>query len=309
MPKIAPMKSNQIKISPNGPIFSRIVAGVWKWGAWGWNLNTQQHLTLIKKCLDYGVTTFDHADIYGDYTSEGDFGRALKLEPSLRNKMQIVTKCGIKLITPNRPSHKVKSYDTSKKHILWSVENSLKELNTDYIDLLLIHRPSPLMNADEIAEIFQRLKKEGKVLHFGVSNFTPSQFKLLENRVDLVTNQIELHLMRPKPFFDGTLDLCQRLRTAPMAWSPLTSGKIFKDLDSKPVRRIIAAAGDMLEKYNIELDQLLLAWLLKHPANIIPVLGTAREERIKAAVDALEIDITREEWFTLWEASLGKEVP
>ena len=302
------MNINKIQISPNGPTFSRIVAGVWKWGEWGWKLNDQQHLTLIKKCIEYGVTTFDHADIYGHYTSEGDFGRALSSEPSLREQMQIVTKCGIKLITPNRPAHKVKSYDTSRKHILWSVENSLKELQTDRIDLLLIHRPSPLMNADEIAEVFTQLKKEGKVLHFGVSNFTPSQYKLLNSRFELVTNQIELHLMRPKPFFNGTLDLCQRLRVSPMAWSPLASGRIFKDLDSKPVRRIISAAESIMEKYEIELDQVLLAWLLKHPSNIVPILGTARHERVKSAVDALNIDLTREEWFELWEASLGHEV-
>lgn len=303
------MKSNIIRISPNGPTFSRIVAGVWKWGAWGWNLDTQQHLTLIKKCLEYEVTTFDHADIYGEYTSEGDFGSALKLEPSLREKMQIVTKCGIKLITPNRPSHKIKSYDTSKEHIRWSVENSLKQLHTDRIDLLLIHRPSPLMNADEVAEIVEKLKQEGKIIHFGVSNFTPRQLQLLNSRTEVVTNQIELHLMRPKPFFSGILDLMQQHKMSPMAWSPLTSGRIFKDLDSKPVRRILRVAEDILEKYNCELDQLLLAWLLKHPSNILPVLGTARHERVKSAVDALQIDLTREEWFELWQASNGKEVP
>jgi len=302
------MNSNKLRISPSGPIFSRIVAGVWKWGAWGWNLNTQQHLTLIKKCLEYDVTTFDHADIYGGYTSEGDFGKALKLEPSLRDKMQIVTKCGIKLITPNRPSHKIKSYDTGKKHLIWSVENSLKQLQTDRIDLFLIHRPSPLMDGDEIAETIELLKKQGKILHFGVSNFRPRQFQFLNSRTEIVTNQIELHLMKPKPFFDGTLDLMQQHKISPMAWSPLTSGRIFKDIDSKPVRRIIKASESMLEKYNCELDQLLLAWLFRHPSNILPVLGTARAERVKAAVDALNIELTREEWFELWEASNGNEV-
>ncbi len=303
------MIANKIQISPNGPVFSRIVAGVWKWGQWGWKLNDQQHLSLIQSCLEQEVTTFDHADIYGDYTSEADFGRALQLQPSLREKMQIVTKCGIKLKSNNRPNHKIKSYDLSKEHIITSVENSLRNLHTDRIDLLLLHRPSPLMDADDVAEAIIQLKKQGKILHFGVSNFTPSQFKLIQSRLEIATNQIELHLMKPKPFFNGTLDLCQRMKVSPMAWSPLASGRIFTDLDSAQVRRIVSAAEPILEKYDAELDQILLAWLLRHPSKILPVLGTARPERVEAAVDALRIELTREEWFMLWEASLGHEIP
>ena len=303
------MYSNKIKISSGGLELSRIVAGVWKWGVWGWKMSDQAHLELIEKCIEYGATTFDHADIYGHYTSEGDFGRALKLNPSLREKMQLVTKCSIKLTTPNRPSHNIKSYDTSKEHIIWSAENSLKELNTDRIDLMLIHRPSPLMNADEIAEAFNQLKKDGKVLHFGVSNFTTSQFDLLNSRIELATNQVELHLMRPEPFLDGTLDQCQQHSVSPMAWSPLSSGRIFTELEDEQVQRIRKAAEPLLEKYNIQLDQLLIAWLLKHPSNILPILGTARHERVLAAVEALKIELTREEWFVLWEAAQGQEVP
>ena len=302
------MYSNRIELKKGSLALSRIVAGVWKWGIWGWKMSDQNHLALIEKCLEYDVTTFDHADIYGHYTSEGDFGRALKIKPSLRDQMEIVTKCGIKLITPNRPSHQIKSYDTSREHIIWSAENALKELNTDYIDLLLIHRPSPLMNADEIAEAFTTLRDQGKVLHFGVSNFTTSQFELLNSRIELITNQVEIHLMRPEPFLDGTLDQCQQHRITPMAWSPLTSGRIFKE-ESDTVNRIKKVATPLLEKYNCQLDQLLIAWLLKHPSNIIPILGTARHDRVLSAVDALKINLTREEWFGLWEASIGHEVP
>jgi predicted oxidoreductase len=303
------MYSNKIKISPNGLELSRIVAGVWKWGVWGWQMPDQAHLALIEKCLEYGATTFDHADIYGHYTSEGDFGRALKLNPSLRQKMQLVTKCGIKLTTPNRPLHTIKSYDTSKEHIIWSAENSLKELNTDRIDLMLIHRPSPLMDADEIAEAFTALQQAGKVLHFGVSNFTTTQFDLLNSRIKLATNQVEIHLMRPEPFLDGTLDQCQQHRIAPMAWSPLSSGSIFTNLEEEQVQRIRKAATPLMEKYSIALDQLLIAWLLKHPSHILPILGTARPERVLAAVEALKIELTDEEWFVLWEAAQGREVP
>jgi len=156
----------RIKLSEQGPEFSKIVFGTMNWGSWGGNLNPQQTLTLIEKSMDLGVTTFDHADIYGDYTTEFDFGKALGLKPEVRQKMELVTKCAIKMVTPNRPNHQVKSYDTSQEHILVSVDNSLKALKTDYIDLLLIHRPDPLMDPCEVAKTIDKLKKEGKVRHF-----------------------------------------------------------------------------------------------------------------------------------------------
>lgn len=299
----------KIQTSSDGLVLSRIVAGVWKWGKWGWNFDDQQHLSLIKKCIEYGVTSFDHADIYGGYTSEADFGNALKHDTSLREKIQIVTKCGIKLTTPNRPKNKIKSYNTSKEYIISSVEQSLINFRTDYLDALLIHRPSPLMDADEIAGAVEQLKKDGKILHFGVSNFTPPQFDLLNSRTPLVTNQVELHLMHEQPFLDGTLDQCQQYRIAPMAWSPLTSGRVFRDVDDERVRRINQVAKGLMEKYKAALDQILIAWLIKHPSNIIPILGTGRPDRVLSAVNALSIQLTREEWFELWEASLGHEVP
>ena len=299
----------QIQLTENGPRFSRIVAGVWKWGVWGWKLNDQDTLTLVEKCLEQGVSTFDHADIYGHYTAEADFGKIFRLNPSLRDKMQLVTKCGIKLVTPNRPAHKIKSYDTSKAYILQCVDNSLRDLQTDYLDLLLIHRPSPLMDPDEIAAAFDQLKQAGKVQHFGVSNFTPSQFQLLASRTELVTNQIEASIIHLDPFLNGTLDQSLEKRVAPMAWSPLGSGKVFAKEPDEQVQRIRKVGNQLQEKYNASLDQILLAFLLKHPARILPVLGTARAERVAAATQALNIELTREEWFELWEASTGKEVP
>ncbi len=299
----------QIQLKKEGPKFSRIVAGVWKWGKWGWNLNDQQTLTLVKQCLEQNVTTFDHADIYGDYTTEANFGKIFKLQPALRDKVQLVTKCGIKLVSENRPQHKIKSYDTSKAHILESVDKSLKNLNTDYLDLLLIHRPSPLMNPSEIAEAFTALRATGKVLHFGVSNFSPAQYRMLSSRTELVTNQIEASILQLSPFLDGTLDQCVEKRMSPMAWSPLGSGKVFSTEPVEQVLRIRKVANELGEKYNAGLDQILLAFLLKHPARILPVLGTARAERIAAAVQALNIELTQEEWFELWQASQGKNIP
>jgi predicted oxidoreductase len=289
---------------------SKIVAGVMKWGVWGENLDTAALERLIEGCIEIGVTTFDHADIYGHYTEEARFGEVLKKKPSLRQQMQIVTKTDICLITPNRPQYSIKSYDTSKAHILQSVENSLAALGTDYIDALLIHRPDPLMNADEIAEAFQQLKESGKVLHFGVSNFQPSHFALLNSRFPLTINQIEASALHLTPFLDGTLDQCQQYRVLPMAWSPLGGGNIFdKNSTDERILRLRKTIVSLGEKYNCTSDQVLIAWLLLHPSGIAPVLGTSKLERVKSAVEAQKITLSREDWFSVWSASTGVEVP
>ena len=281
-----------------------------KWGLWGHQLDTQGMLRLIEESVDYGVTTFDHADIYGNYTTEAEFGEALKLQPMLREQIQIVTKCGIKMQVPQRPHHRLKSYDTSPEHIRASVDRSLRNLNTDYIDLLLIHRPSPLMDADLIAGEFEYLKKEGKVRYFGVSNFTPTQFDLLNSRFPLVTNQVEASLLHLPPFTDGTFDQCQQHRIRPMAWSPLGGGRIFSATPDEQAQRILATARNIIERreQDIGIDQLLLSWLMRHPTGILPVVGTARIERLKAAADAAHIMMSREEWFELLQASARSEV-
>jgi len=300
---------NRIKIAPGGPTLSRIVFGTMSWGAWGWKLRTRAMTQLIEESIENGITSFDHADIYGAYTTEADFGKALKVRPDLRGQIQLITKCGINLVTPNRPVHKIKSYSTSREHILGSVENSLKTLNTDYIDLLLIHRPSPLMNPDEIAEAFNHLRTSGKVRHFGVSNFTPSQFSMLHSRIELATNQVEASILHLPSFFDGTFDQCITKRISPMAWSPLGGGNLFTKQGEIRIQRIQKVAKAICKRCgDVGLDQIYLAWLLKHPAQILPVLGTARIDRMKAAAGALQINMTDEEWFELLEASRGKEV-
>ncbi|GAB4326795.1 MAG: aldo/keto reductase [Flammeovirgaceae bacterium] len=299
------MYLSRIKLMPEGLELSRIVTGVWRWGS----LSSQDVFRLIESSLEHGITTFDHADIYGGYTIEEIFGKALHYQPSLRQKIQLITKCGIKLISPNRPTHAIKSYDTSALHIKFSVENSLKMLKTDYLDLLLIHRPSPLMNADEIAETFAQLRKEGKVKHFGVSNFTSAQFQLLNSRFPLVTNQIEISVYHLTPFTDGTLDQCQQLRVSPMAWSPLGSGKIFQHPpQDAQTWRLQEALNKICSKYQVGYDTILLSWLLQHPAQILPILGTTNAHRFKSAIQSLDIKLTQEEWFMLWTASTGKEV-
>lgn len=292
--------SSSFKMSP-------IIAGTMKWGIWGARFSTQQYVSMIESCLENNVTTFDHADIYGHYTVEEEFGKALLMDASLRKKMQLITKCGIKMISANRPVHTIKSYDTGKQHIINSVENSLKNFNTDYIDMLLIHRPDPLINAIQIAEVFNLLKQQGKVLHFGVSNFNPSQAEMINSYFPLTANQVEISILQLDAFTDGTLDHCQTKNIVPMAWAPLGGGNIFSSEEERS-KRIIAVANLLAEKYNALPEQILLAWLLQHPAKIKPVLGTAKQQRIKPAIEAIKINLLREEWFALWRASTGKEV-
>lgn len=288
---------------------SKVIAGTMKWGAWGSKFSTDQYLKIIEECISLGVTTFDHADIYGHYTTEADFGKALRLKPELRDQMQLISKCGICMVTPNRPQHKIKHYDTSREHILRSVENSLINLHTEYLDILLIHRPDPLMDPDEIAEAFAQLQQQGKVNHFGVSNFTPSQTELILSRFPLITNQIELSVLHLEPFLDGTLDQCINKNIIPMAWSPLGGGNLFAKLEDERNQRIVAVASMLADKYDAGPDQILLSWLLQHPSEVIPVLGTSRIERVQAALEATNISMTREEWFMLWRASIGREIP
>lgn len=299
----------RISISPEGPEFSRIALGMWRLN--DWKMKTRELVRFIQTALELGFTTFDHADIYGLYTVEELFGKALKEKPSLREKMQIVTKCGIKLVSENRPENTFHAYDTSRDHILKSVEASLKNLNTDYLDVLLIHRPDPLMNADEVAEAFLHLRKSGKVRHFGVSNFTPFQFDLLQSRLDfpLVTNQVEVSVIKMDAMHDGTLDQCQQLQISPMAWSPLGGGNLFSGNGEKEqrLRNELQKIGE--ETGGAAIDQLALAWLLKHPSKIIPVLGSGKLDRIRGAAGALELELSRDQWFRIWTASAGQEVP
>lgn len=288
---------------------SPVIAGCMKWGQWGVNYSTAQYLQLIEECIAAKITSFDHADIYGDYTVEEEFGNALKQKPHFRQQMQLITKCGIRRFTPNRPEHAISSYDTSKKHILTSTERSLKNLHTDYIDLLLIHRPEPLMNPIEIAEAFTQLKKEGKILHFGVSNFTPSQMDMMVKAFDVEFNQLEVSVLHLDPFHDGSLDKCIEHTIRPMSWGPMGSGKLHTDDDDKRNIRVVAVANLLAEKHNATVDQILLAFLFKHPSRIIPVIGSTKIERLKLAYDAAKINIAREEWFMLWRASKGHEIP
>lgn len=282
------------------------IVGCMRWGVWGANFTTKQYETIIDQCLSIELNVFDHADIYGHYTTEADFGNALKGKSSLRNQMKLITKCGINMLTPNRPQHQIKSYDTSALHITKSVEQSLKNFHTDYIDTLLIHRPDILMSVEEIADTISTLKDAGKIKTFGVSNFTTSQVALLHKCIPIEHHQVEISVTKLNAFDDGILDQCQTLNTEAQSWSPMGNG-LFTEQHEKNTR-ILNTASELANNYNCSQNQILLAFLYAHPAGIVPVIGTTKFERIEEAKRAIDIKLSREDFYKLWSASTGKEV-
>ena len=299
-------ESMHVPASPGQYALSPIVAGVWRLADWTWS--AAERLTWMEGCLDLGVTSFDHADIYGGYRVEELFGEALALSPSVRQRMQLVSKCGIRLRHPARPAHRIKHYDSSALHIIASAEESLRLLGTDYLDVLLLHRPDPLMDADEVARAFDELRTSGKVRYFGVSNFTPAQFDLLQSRTPLVTNQIELHPLHLAPLSDGTLDQCQQHRIQPMIWSPLAGGRLMTGDDpvSVRVRDALTAIG---ARHAVSSATMAFAWLLRQPSRPIPVAGSRRIEAMQEAVAALSLELDAQEWTEIWSAATGHDVP
>lgn len=283
---------------------SPIVAGTMNWGIWDKNLSTAEMDHLMHVCVENQISSFDHADIYGNYTTEADFGKAFAQSKIDRNKIQLITKCGIQHV--NGRDNKIKHYDYSKDYIIWSAENSLKNLQTDYIDVLLLHRPSPLMQPDEVAEAVAKLKKEGKIIDFGVSNFTSSQTELLRQKTEIDFNQIQFSATHHEAMLDGNLDYMQLHHIRPMSWNPL--GTVFRE-DTEQTRRLKKLLVNLVEKYHFGSDTILLAWILKHPAGIIPVAGTVNVARIQHLMKAVELELDPLDWFAIWTESMGNKVP
>lgn len=275
------------------------------WGSWGKQFSTAQMQALLEEAFGLGIATFDHADIYGGYTTEAAFGKAFRASSIAREKIQFISKCGIQFPCDRRPLP-VKHYDYSPEHIHKSVENSLKNLHTDYLDLLLLHRPSPLMDVLPIAETILQLLDQGKIKYFGVSNFSPYQMQLLQKEVPLEWNQLECSLTHEKPMLDGTLDYMQVAEIGTMAWSPL--GSYFKEKTPKN-KRLHTPLEALCKKYACQEDQLLLAWLLQHPSKIYPVVGTTSVARLKKSLEAQKIALEIPDWFLLLEASMGEPLP
>ncbi len=300
----------KIKIASHSKVeVSEFIFGAWRLNEDSEGKSSTRVLNKIQACLDSGITSFDHADIYGDYTCEEIFGSALKLDTSLYSKIQIITKCNIGLVSKKR-NYFTKHYNSDPSHIQSSVENSLINLGVEKIDVLLLHRPDPLMNAESTAKKLDELVDSGKVLSIGVSNFSVSQFQLLnfflKNKI--VTNQMEISLVEMKSMYDGTLDDCQKNKIRPMAWSPTAGGKIFSS-DDERFERIRETLHQLSEKYSTTSESLVYAWLLHHPVGILPILGTNKIDRIKLISKCFDIKLEKQDWFQLWSASTGTEVP
>ncbi len=285
---------------------SPIIAGVMNWGLWDKNLNTREMNHLIHLFYENGITSFDHADIYGGYTTETAFGKAWANSKIAREKVQFISKCGIQYIAESRPENRIKHYEYSKEYIISSVENSLKNLQTDYLDIFLLHRPSPLMRANEIAEAVEKLKADGKILSFGVSNFTASQTALIQSKTEVSFNQIQFSATHHDAMLDGSLDFMELHNIQPMAWNPL--GVAFRE-NTDQTFRLRQLLAKLVEKYGVGADIILLAWVKQHPANILPVAGTINVSRIQQLMKAQTLVLDTQDWFAIWAEPMGHRVP
>lgn len=284
---------------------SRLIYGMWRLGD-DENTSPSHVQAKIESCLTQGITTIDQADIYGGYMAEEIFGQVLKASPHIREQIQIVTKCDIIAPVGRHASARVKYYDTSAAHIQQSVEDSLRLMCIEQIDLLLIHRPDPFMDHQDTGAVLDQLISSGKIGAVGVSNFKPHDWTLLQSamRNQLVTNQIEVSVMANQPFVNGDIAFLQERAIAPMAWSPLAGGELFRAKHSSLTTVLQAKADEV----GVDIGAVAVAWLLAHPARIMPVLGTNNLERINRISDALKVTIDRQTWFEIYQAANGHEV-
>ena len=299
----------RIKLATHGPEFSRMVFGTWR--LLDAKLTPQEINRRLHVCLDLGVTTIDTAEIYGLYEVEQMLGEALALTPGLRDKVEVVTKAGIYVPCSYHPQLHTAHYNATGPRLIKSLEKSLRFLGTDHVELFLVHRPDWLTRADDTAAGLNELLRTGKIRAAGVSNYSASQFDLLNSHLEqpLVTNQVEFHLLHLEPINDGTFHQCEKLGVRPMAWSPLAGGRMF-DPSNTAAQRLAAAAKGMSSRYNeATLEQLAYAWILANPSQPLPVFGTTKLERLQSAAQADAIVMEREDWYALWEAAQGHKVP
>lgn len=284
---------------------SNFIQGYWRLAEWGWS--AQQCLSFIESHLSLGISSVDHAHVYGKPSCEVLFGQALALDKGVRDRIEIISKCGI---VPSN-SKEIGHYNSSRKAIIESVDTSLNRLGTDYLDVLLLHRPDFLMAADDVAHAFERLHQQGKVKHFGVSNFTASQFSLLQSRLDfsLVTNQIEMNPLNLAVFETGILEELQKVGCRPMAWSCLAGGAVF-NLNNNQTARIKQVLNTLVEELNAKtIEQVIYAWVMRHPSNPLPILGSGNIARTALAIESQALLLNHEQWYRVWCASKGQPVP
>lgn len=300
-----------LNLSPHGPAVSRLVYGTWRLLADPALATAQAIARRLELCVDLGITTLDTAEIYGGYDVEERIGQALALAPHLKQKLQIITKFGIYVPHPRHPDRKAAFYDASAERVVKSTDKSLRLLGVDTLDVLLVHRPDWFTAAQDTAQGLEQVISAGKVRHAGVSNYTVSQFNLLQSCLSqpLVTNQLELNLLAMDAMYDGTLDQCQQLRIHPMAWSPLGGGRLLNSDDPAAVR-VRALCQSLRETYGgASVSTVAHAWVMAHPSGCVPVIGTNKEDRLRELVAASNLKMDRRDWYALWEAAKGHKIP
>jgi len=308
---VATTMIGRTRISAQGPECSALVYGTWRLLDDAAGAEPAALVERFHQLIDLGVTTIDTAEIYGRYMVERAIGAALALDKGLRAKLEIVTKAGIYVPNAFHPERKVAFYNASAARLIKSAEKSLRLMGIDHIDVLLVHRPDWLTDADDTADGLNRLLRDGKIRSAGVSNYSVHQYELLSTRVDapLVTNQIQFSLLHMDPMFDGTADQCQRHRVRPMAWSPLAQGRLLRD-DNEAAVRVQQLCAELSPKYgDATVDQLAYAWIMAHPSRPLPVLGSNKIERVLSAARATDIVLEREDWYALWTAAQGRRIP
>lgn len=285
--------------------FSRVIHGEMRSLEWGMDVDAYQ--AFIEQLIARGVTTIDHADIYGGFEGEAFLGKVFKQAPHLRAQVEIVTKCGIQYPNPQCPDTFINHYNYDYDYIIQQANRSLEKLQIECIDVLLLHRPSPLMDASEIARAFTDLKAAGKVRYFGVSNFYQDHFNLIQAAYGekLVTNQIEVSAVCHEHIDNGNLDFMQKNNTSAMIWSPLAGGRIFAP-ESESDIRTAAAVAKIADELGVSIDAVLYAWLYKMPNNLMPIVGSGKLDRVDVAIQALDIKLSVQQWFTILQAQMGK---
>lgn len=293
-----------IRLGEYGPEVSPVIYSFWRALEDPDGISYRTVQAKLHACLDQGITTFDHADVYGNYQVEALFGKAVKESGIRRDEIVISTKCGINQVDISRPAYRTRHYDSSPEHITRSIEQSLQNLGTDYIDILLLHHPDPLMDADETASALTTLVKKGLVRHVGVANFTVHQHQLLQSRlsIPIITNHLELNLLNVKPLTDGTIDFIKQQYSRPLAWSPLAGGRLLDANDDKTFN-IRSVLKRVAARYGINEEQLAIAWLLKLGA--LPIVGTNSVERIRNATSAVNIQLDRQDWYEIYFTAIN----
>jgi predicted oxidoreductase len=294
----------KIYLSDSGPKVSPAIYGFYRWTTEA--PDTQASMEkIVNLCLELGINTFDHADIYGDYQCEEIFGRLISAKSFKREDIVLFTKCGLRLPNVNQPGVRVKHYDTSREHILASVDNSLRKLKTDYIDIFLLDHLDPLSSLEETALTLSQLKDSGKVKNIGVTNFSVFQHQLLASylRVPIVTNHIELNLLNTSALDNGQVDYIKQRYMRPLASAPLAGGRIATGTDGDAIR-VRRKLVDIAKKYDADIESIAVAWLVKFGA--LPLIGTTSEQRIRNIVNAFSIELDRQDWYELYAASKGE---